>query len=181
VLTQTFFLIFPLMWHNLFTPSMHMASSRPFPSILRTCAYSACRPTSQVERLRACSHTVSLTACKPPSITGRTWCDWDGDLRWPSSLKMSSRFSSPSFFPAGSAIISAVIAGEVRQEADKTQSSRCSPLLRFFPPFPAQCAIWMIAFHTWLKTRNRQPTSTAPTYLCSSAWLQATVDGMGVE
>ncbi len=37
----TFFLIFPLMWANRFSPSKHMASRRPFPSIFNTCAYSA--------------------------------------------------------------------------------------------------------------------------------------------
>lgn len=36
----TFFLNFPLMWHNLFTPSKHIASNRPFPNILITWAYS---------------------------------------------------------------------------------------------------------------------------------------------
>lgn len=37
---RTFFLIFPRMWANRFSPSKHCASRRPFPSILRTCAYS---------------------------------------------------------------------------------------------------------------------------------------------
>ena len=58
VFTQTFLRILPRMWQRRFTPSMHCASRRPFPSMRRTCAYS-----------------------------------------WPSSLKMSSRFSSPSFLP----------------------------------------------------------------------------------
>ena len=40
-LTNTFFLNFPRMWHSLFTPSKHMASKRPLPSILVTWAYSA--------------------------------------------------------------------------------------------------------------------------------------------
>ncbi len=41
VFTQTFFLILPRIWHSLFTPSMHIASKRPLPSMRRTCAYSA--------------------------------------------------------------------------------------------------------------------------------------------
>ena len=40
VFIQTFFLNFPLMWHSLLTPSKHIASNRPFPSILITWAYS---------------------------------------------------------------------------------------------------------------------------------------------
>lgn len=40
VLTQTFLRILPRMWHNLLMPSMHIASSRPLPSILSTWAYS---------------------------------------------------------------------------------------------------------------------------------------------
>lgn len=37
---MTFFLSFPLMWQSRLVPSKHKASSRPFPSIFVTCAYS---------------------------------------------------------------------------------------------------------------------------------------------
>lgn len=37
---HTFFRSFPLIWHNLLTPSKHIASNLPFPNILVTCAYS---------------------------------------------------------------------------------------------------------------------------------------------
>ncbi len=48
VFTQTFFLIFPLMWHSLFVPSIHMASSLPLPSMRNTCAYSVSNAVSLV-------------------------------------------------------------------------------------------------------------------------------------
>ena len=38
--THTFFLILPRIWHRRLVPSKQYASSRPFPSILDTCAYS---------------------------------------------------------------------------------------------------------------------------------------------
>ena len=37
---HTFFRNFPRMWHRRLTPSKHIASNRPLPSILVTCAYS---------------------------------------------------------------------------------------------------------------------------------------------
>ena len=40
---QTRLRSFPRMWHNRLTPSKQKASSRPFPSILVTCAYSVQR------------------------------------------------------------------------------------------------------------------------------------------
>lgn len=39
-LIQTFLRNLPRMWASRFSPSKHSASSRPLPSILRTCAYS---------------------------------------------------------------------------------------------------------------------------------------------
>ena len=36
VFTHTFFLIFPRIWQSLFTPSMHIASNLPLPSIRKT-------------------------------------------------------------------------------------------------------------------------------------------------
>lgn len=39
-LKLTFFLSFPRMWHSRFTPSKHIASRRPLPSIFVTWAYS---------------------------------------------------------------------------------------------------------------------------------------------
>lgn len=42
-LIQTFFRILPRIWASRFVPSKHWASTRPFPSILRTWAYSTMR------------------------------------------------------------------------------------------------------------------------------------------
>ncbi len=50
VFTQTFFLIFPLIWHSLFVPSIHIASSLPLPSMRKTCAYSVSSALSLVQQ-----------------------------------------------------------------------------------------------------------------------------------
>lgn len=47
-LIQTFFLNLPRMCASLRSPSKHMASSRPLPSILTTCAYSVCDESARV-------------------------------------------------------------------------------------------------------------------------------------
>lgn len=59
VFTQTFFLIFPLIWHSLFVPSIHIASSLPLPSMRKTCAYSVSRALSLVQQAH-CTDPVSL-------------------------------------------------------------------------------------------------------------------------
>lgn len=75
-----FLRIFPRMWPSRFSPSKHMASTRPLPSILMTWAYSVCE--------RECQSGYSR----------RLAGDQDGPC--PSSLKTSSRLSpSFSFFP----------------------------------------------------------------------------------
>ena len=105
VFTQTFFLILPRIWHSLFTPSMHIASKRPLPSIRRTCAYSAAsRPShyaSHACRTHLTRSSIPLAESYRVSIkmSALYACPRTSCLRCPSSLKISSRFSSPSFFP----------------------------------------------------------------------------------
>lgn len=50
--TPTFFRSFPLMWQSRLTPSKHMASRRPFPSIFITWAYSGQRREKDGRRIR---------------------------------------------------------------------------------------------------------------------------------
>ena len=116
--THTFLRILPLMWHRRFTPSMHCASRRPFPSMRSTCAYSA---DGRIRRVRSrfkvgsrlADVRLSLYCGEAAAAAATWWRPWcciasQFDPRTtacvslvpcPSSLKMSSLFSSPSFFP----------------------------------------------------------------------------------
>lgn len=95
----TFFLIFPLIWANLFSPSKHWASIRPLPSILRTWAYSVVerQKTKRVQgnqSANGCPFDPSRKPKHSPHPTSTMHSPW------PSSLNTNSRFSSSfSFFP----------------------------------------------------------------------------------
>ena len=83
---QTRFRSFPRMWHSRLTPSKQNASNRPLPSMRVTCAYSA-------------TQSKHIHMCAQPWSSGRRDVAEGSAPPCPSSLNVSSRFASESFFP----------------------------------------------------------------------------------
>ena len=93
---------------------------------------------------------------------------------WPSSLKMSSRFSSLSFLPAAA---SALVAGRIpaaleactaRQPQRPHRQHRDSPRRLFLPPCPARRPRQHVSATRGL--RDQTHTVVVDTHPCSSAW-----------
>lgn len=69
MLTQTFLRILPLMWHRRLMPSIQVASSRPLPSIRRTCAYSVTHKVQLAQsRPSCCYHMWPENALMLPAL-----------------------------------------------------------------------------------------------------------------
>ena len=160
------------MWHRRLMPSMHVASSRPFPSMRRTWAYSGRNPSivkslrEQVvkpERVRSDPKLVVSIDRTGESLVCRL--DQLGSSPCPSSLKMSSRFSSLSFFPTGP-IIRLSTARRQKPYNDHLLPSMDVPRLLFLPPFPAITGAQSATSRQSTSDRQNQRTGV---HLCSLA------------
>lgn len=178
VFTQTFFLILPRIWQSLLTPSMHIASNRPLPSIRKTWAYSAWRglaiePPGFHLGYRLLHAFINALYQIFAVLTSKITVEWSYVVRppWKLARAFPRLHSSLQDKESQANLCIDLEVCEMKRLSNLTCSwEGYLPLLRFFPPFPADQA----GLACCAQKSRRRSFARAPcwrTYLCS--WASA--------